>query len=168
MGQKRFITTCITVIGFLIVLSCQTASNIIFPATPIGTPQSISGYDGDWQGITSQNLKITFTVTRSEIINLKFRVTWVGAACVSGTTSGTTTIIEPTALATGNFTPAHPIENNTFTISKYADNVDGSSYTIMGTFSSRNMASGTLEYVASGTTCDGNQAASWTAEKTVP
>jgi hypothetical protein len=35
----------------------------------------------------------------------------------------------------------------------------------MGIFSSPNVASGTLEYMASGTDCDGTQIVEWTVEK---
>ena len=166
-AQKRLLTTCITVLSVPIVLACQTASRIIFPATPNGTPQSVSDYDGDWQGTTSQNLQITFTVTRSEVIVLNIQATLMGSSCIATTISTTKTFIEPTALASGNFTPTHPIQNNTFRITDVKDSLGHKSSTIMGTFSSPNVVSGTFEYTATGTECDGTVKVDWTAKKIV-
>jgi hypothetical protein len=167
LSKKRSITTCIAVISVFIVLACQTASNMIYPATPIpnGTLQPISNYDGDWQGTTSQNLKITFTVTRGEIIVLSIRSTLIGVSCISTETSTSKAFVEPTALATGNFVPTNPIQNDTFTITVFNEGPGYTSSTLIGTFSSPNMASGTYEYTATGTKCNGTIMVDWSAGK---
>ena len=153
--------------SIIFILACQSVFKFISPNTPDPnrTPQMVSIYDGDWQGTTSQNLKVTFAVTHSEIISMKVQVTLVGPACITWPTLIMGTLIEPTALASGNFTPSYPIKNGAFTVTGLVDMLEDTSYTFTGTFSSSNAASGTFEYTALRAACNGTVVVNWTAER---
>ncbi len=168
LSQKRLVIICIATTSLFTVWACQSFNNIIYSSTPIpnGTLQPISNYDGDWQGTTSQNLEITFTVTRGEVIALNVRATLAGSSCITIATSITKNSIEPTALATGNFAPTNPIQNNTFAFTLIDDSFGKTESNLTGVFSSHNTVSGTFEYTATGTECDGTIMVDWTANKT--
>ena len=100
------------------------------------TPESPSNgndYDGDWKGTTSQDLEITFTIARNGIAKMNFQAKWEGLNCsrtIETTIETSTQGIDPTAEALGNFPPANPINNATFTLAQDTSNTDGTAYTI--------------------------------------
>jgi len=133
------------------------------------TPESPSNsaiYDGDWKGTTSQDLEVTFTVARNGIA--KIQAKWDGLNCsrtFETKIETSTQTIDPTAEALGNFPPANPIKNATFTLAQDTSNTDGTAYTITGTFLSPQNASGTIEYVVTSGSCQGTKKYDWTATK---
>ena len=136
------------------------------------TPESPSNgvnYDGDWKGTTSQDLEVTFTVARNGISKIKFQAKWDGLNCSSNTETTIETStqgIDPTAEALGSFPPANPINNDaTFALAQDTSNIDGSAYTISGTFLSPQKASGIIEYVVTSGSCQGATKFDWTATK---
>lgn len=167
--QNRLIMTCISLAGLLTVWACKTitVNNIVYPSTlvPNGTIQPISIYDGDWAGIISNSSEIAFTITRGEVVALNGQVELFGSNCFTAITLTTKNIIEPTALANGNFTPVNPIQNGAFIINVYENGFIQTAAIFVGKFSSPDAATGTFEYTAVGTECDGTITVNWLAEK---
>lgn len=131
-------------------------------------PSSGANYDGDWKGTTSQDLEVTFTVARNGIAKMKFQAKWDDQNCsrtFETTIETSTQGIDPTAEALGNFPPANPINNATFTLAQDTSNTDGTAYTITGTFLSPQKASGIIEYVVISGSCQGTKKFDWTATK---
>jgi hypothetical protein len=131
-------------------------------------PSNGNEYDGDWKGVTSQDLEITFTIARNGIAKMKFQANWDGQSCsrsIEATIETSTQGMDPTAEALGNFPPANPINNATFTLSQDTSKTDGIAYTITGTFLSPQKASGTIEYVVTSGSCQGTKKFDWTATK---
>lgn len=132
------------------------------------SPSNSNEYDGDWKGTTSQDLEITFTVARNGIAKMKFQAKWEGLNCsrtFETTIETSTQGIDPTAEALGNFPPANPINNATFTLAQDTSNTDGTAYTITGTFLSPQKATGIIEYVVTSGSCQGTKQFDWTATK---
>jgi hypothetical protein len=135
------------------------------------TPESSSNtvnYDGDWKGTTSQDMEVTFTVARNGINKMKFQAKWDGLNCsrtFETTIETSTQAIDPTAEALGNFPPANPINNATFSLAQDTSSTDGTAYTITGTFLSSQKASGIIEYVVTSGSCQGTKKFDWTATK---
>jgi hypothetical protein len=125
-------------------------------------------YNGDWKGMTSQGLEITFTVARNEITAMKFGAEWKGPNCSKTLESELESTINPTAEATGNFTLIYPIENDTFTVSDNSSSTDGTTYVFAGKFLSPTKASGTIEYSVTSGSCQGTQRFDWSATKLRP
>lgn len=122
-------------------------------------------YDGNWKGTTSQGLEITFTISHNAIITMTLQAELKGKDCTQTLETSMESTINPTAEATGNFTPIHPIENDSFTIAN--DNSNGTAYTFIGTFSSLEDASGTMEYAVTNGNCSVTKTFDWNAEKIV-
>ena len=168
---KRFAIIFVVAATIVFVLACQSVSNIVSPATPVANvaPELTSGvfpYDGDWKGTTSQNFKINFTVRHNEITDTTVRVQLIGSTCVHFMISSMITLMQFPTPETGNAISTRFIQNGAFAIAGSEDDGNGiSSVSFIGTFSSPNSASGTLEYVRTGTDCDGKQIVEWTAEK---
>jgi hypothetical protein len=132
------------------------------------SPSNAVNYDGDWKGMTSQDMEITFTVARNGISKMKFQAKWDGLNCsrtFETTIETSMQDIDPTAEALGNFPPANPISNATFTLAQDTSNTDGTAYTIAGTFLSPQKASGIIEFVVTSGSCQGTKKFDWTATK---
>lgn len=125
-------------------------------------------YNGNWKGKTSQGLETTFTVEHGEITAMKFQVERKGQNCSQTSEIKMESTLSPTAEATGNFTPIHPIENGSFTISDGNSGTNGTAYTLFGEFLSPQKASGTLEYKVLSGSCQGTEKFDWNATRLFP
>ena len=113
-------------------------------------------------------MEVTFTVARNGIAKMQFQAKWDGPNCSSTSEvkiETSTQGIDPTAEALGNFLPANPIKNATFTLAQDTSNTDGTAYTIAGTVLSPQKASGAIEYVVTSGSCQGTKKFDWTATK---
>ena len=164
-SRKLISSTFILVVAFSVILACKglPASATSTPAftdtplptstplptdTPEPTPTPIS-YDGEWKGVTSQDIALSFTVAENKITIIGIKAKLEGAGCTV------------TMETTGKFTIPYPIENGTFTV---ASGGGGTDHTFIGTFTSPDSASGTLEYVNTGG-CSGTIKVDWTAAR---
>lgn len=107
-------------------------------------------YDGSWAGSTSQAKAISFTIANNAISTITFAYHGTGSCTIDGETTVT-------------YTPPRPISGNSFTLS-------GSgtlNYTIHGTFTSPNTASGDLSFTFNNPfpPCTASGFASWNANK---
>lgn len=117
------------------------------------TPTPFTGYDGDWSGMTSQELPISFTVQNYVVTSLtvEFKKTNFSFTCTY----------------TLNHFRDTPITGNTFQVTGQAGSPTGASviYTITGTFNSNTSASGDLQMTVDDVLCNGDVNATWTATK---
>ncbi len=124
------------------------------PSTPIETPTTTpcTGYDGNWSGMTSQNLPISFTVQNYVVTSLTVEFKKEGFfTCTYSFTHSTDT----------------PITGSTFQMTGQKTIFpDGSIiYTITGTFNPDKSASGTLQMTVDDILCNGDVNGTWTATK---
>ena len=136
----------------VITASAPEATNS--PRTASVTLTVAPNYDGTWSGKTAQDSTISFQVTSGGIGSLTFGFRATGSSCsVNGKTATT-------------FNTPVPITNGSFSRSVSGSQV---SYTISGSFSSGNAASGTLAVTfqsAPGTpACTASANTTWTATK---
>lgn len=115
-----------------------------------------AGYDGTWNGTTSQGKTISFTVSGGKITSVTVGYIVVGGCCSADGTS--------TSTGTWNIT------GNTFTVSTPA--APGAiSFTLTGTFASGSQANGTLQLTLTAgiypqpSCCSGTASATWNASK---
>jgi hypothetical protein len=119
-------------------------------------------YDGNWEGTTSQQAGITFTVKYNDIVNLSIKGNLTGQNCNYEFNFGNGSV--PTTEAPEYYFPINPIEKGKFSIT--SDSA-GISYVIAGTFLTSTSASGTMKISDTNRNCKGSVKIDWSASKTL-
>lgn len=168
MRSKKLLANLLFPIFGLFVIACMVLPIPIPMPAPV--PINItkvnrdlpSTYDGNWEGTTSQQTTITFTVKYNDIVYLLIKGALTGQNCSYEFKYGNEYV--PTMEAPEYYFPINPIGNDKFSITS---NSAGISYVITGTFISPTSASGTMKISDTNRNCKGSIKIDWSASKTL-
>lgn len=131
-GPRRSHAGCVLL--FLTVVSSACSG----PKTPTSPPGVMATYEGEWSGMTSQGMRISFTISEQKVMSLSVGYNFNGC-------SGTNTF--PNLSLVIGYPPnmATPYPGPGFGFGSGAP--DGPNYTqVYGTFSSSTAASGSMVF----------------------
>ena len=140
--------------GILAVLACAFALPVL---SPLSAAADSADYQGDWTGTTSEGKAISFTITADGFT----RIT-ISEVDLEPDPGSDCTTAEITSL-TENFSPASPIEGDTFSETLTSGNDEAE---FSGEFSSGAQASGDIDAQTDSTSCSADASVTWTATRT--